>query len=175
MASDITEMIDMLFDMINEAKNVPLSGDKCMIERDRALDLIDDIRNQFPMELKEARKIMDNRADMLATAKREADAIRQSAEDKARQLLSEDVIALQGKQRANELMRQAEERSRELKRSAYEYCEDALRRTEEAVAEAYDEVKQARGRFCATAGPGTMSSGSSMGSRPIYDAAADED
>lgn len=175
MASDITEMIDVLFDMINEAKNVPLSGDKCMIERDRALDLIDDIRNQFPMELKEARKIMDNRADMLATAKREAEAIRQSAEDKARQLLAEDVIALQAKQRANEMIRQSEERSRELKRAAYEYCEDALRRTEEAVAEAYDEIKQSRGRFCATAGATSVPSSSSMGSRPIYDAAADED
>ncbi len=174
MASDITEMIDVLFDMINEAKNVPLSGDKCMIERDRALDLIDDIRNQFPMELKEARKIMDNRADMLATAKREAEAIRQSAEDKARQLLAEDVIALQAKQRANEIIRQSEERSRELKRAAYEYCEDALRRTEEAVAEAYDEIKQSRGRFCATAGPSSVPQ-SSAGSRPIYDAAADED
>ncbi len=173
MASDITEMIDMLFDMINEAKNVPLSGDKCMIERDRALDLIDDIRNRFPMELKEARKIMDNRADMLATAKREAEAIRQSAEDKARQLLAEDVIALQAKQRANEMIRQSEERSRELKRAAYEYCEDTLRRTEEAVAEAYDEIKKSRGRFCATAGGTSVPPSSSAGSRPMYDVAAD--
>ena len=31
-------MLDMLFEMIDEAKNVPLSGDKCMIERDRALE-----------------------------------------------------------------------------------------------------------------------------------------
>lgn len=57
-------MLDMLFEMIDEAKNVPLSGDKCMIERDRALDLIDDIRSQFPVELSEARKMMANRAEL---------------------------------------------------------------------------------------------------------------
>lgn len=58
MASGVEELLDMLFDMVDEAKNVPLSSDKCMIERDRALDLIDDIRAQFPVELTEAKKVM---------------------------------------------------------------------------------------------------------------------
>lgn len=173
MASGVEELLDMLFELIDEAKNAPFSNDKCIVERDRALDLIDDIRSQFPIELGEARKMMANRAEMVASAKREADAIRKSAEDKARQLLSEDVITLQAKQRANEMMQQAEERSRELKRAANEYCEDALRRTEEAVAEAYDEIKKSRSRFQAAAGvAGTPVTG---GSRTMYDAAADED
>ena len=33
MASGVEELLDMLFDMVDEAKNVPLSSDKCMIER----------------------------------------------------------------------------------------------------------------------------------------------
>ena len=135
MASGVEELLDMLFDMVDEAKNVPLSSDRCMIERDRALDLIDDIRAQFPVELSEAKKVMASRADLIASAKREAEAIRRQAEEKAKQMLSEETILLQAKQRANELMQQAEDRSRELKRSANEYCEDALRRTEEAVAQ----------------------------------------
>ena len=173
MASGVEELLDMLFDMVDEAKNVPLSSDKCMIERDRALDLIDDIRAQFPVELTEAKPVMATRADMLSSAKREAEAIRKAAEDKARQMVSEDVITLQAKQRANEMMQQAEERSRELKRSANEYCEDALRRTEEAVAEAYDEIKKSRARFRAAAGAAAAASSGS--SRPVYDAAADVD
>lgn len=151
MASGVEELLDMLFELIDEAKNAPLSSDKCVIERDRALDLIDDIRSQFPMELTEARKMMARRAEMEAEAKRKAESIVRSAEDRAKQLLASDSIALQAKQRANDMMRQAEERSRELKRSANEYCEDALRRTEEAVAEAYDEIKQSRVRFRAAA------------------------
>ena len=71
MASGVEELLDMLFEMIDEAKNAPLSSDKCVIERDRALDLIDDIRSQFPMELGEARKVMAIRAETLAAAKRE--------------------------------------------------------------------------------------------------------
>jgi hypothetical protein len=178
MASGVEELLDMLFEMIDEAKNAPLSSDKCVIERDRALDLIDDIRGQFPMELAEAKKMMVNRAELVASAKREAESIRKSAEDKARVLLAEDGITLQAKQRANEMMQTAEERSRELKRSANEYCEDALRRTEEAVAEAYDEIKKSRARFrAAAAGMSTAASGGggNGGARPIFDAAADED
>jgi len=161
----------MLFEMIDEAKNAPLSSDKCIIERDRALDLIDEIRSQFPMELSEARKMMANRAELVAAAKRDAEAIRKAAEDKARQMVAEDTVALQAKQRANEMIQTAEERSRDLKRNAQEYCEDALRRTEEAVAAAYDEIKQSRARFRAMSGSSTSSVSGGGGSRPIFDAA----
>ena len=140
MASGVEELLDMLFEMIDEAKNAPLSSDKCVIERDRALDLIDDIRSQFPMELAEAKKMMARRAELESESKRRAESIVKAAEERARQIMSEESITLQAKQRANEMVQQAEERSRELRRAANEYCEDALRRTEEAVAEAHDEM-----------------------------------
>ena len=173
MATGVEELLDMLFDMVDEAKNVPLSGDKCMLERDKVLDLIDDIRAQFPGELGEAKKMMANRAEVIASAKREAELIRKQAESEAQRILAQDPILLQAKQQSAEVMRQAEERSRELKRSANEYCEDALRRTEEAVAEAYDEIKQSRSRFRAAAA--AVGEGKSAGAAKVYDAAADED
>ena len=79
------------------------------------------------------------------------------------------------RQKANDLKRETEERSRDLKRSANEYCEDVLRRTEEAVAAAYDEIKKSRASFRAAAGASAVPQAGSTGSRPIYDAAADED
>ncbi len=171
MASGVEELMDMLFEMIYEAKNAAWSSDKCVIERDRALDLIDEIRSQFPMELGEARKMMARRAEMEAESKRKADSIIRSAEERARQLVAADAVALQAKQRANEMMQTAEERSRELKRNAQEYCEDALRRTEEAVAEAYDEIKKSRARFRAMSGGSAPASGGSD-RRAIFDAEA---
>ncbi len=172
MASGVEELLDMLFEMVDEAKNMPLSSDKCVLERDRALDLIDDIRAQFPVELGEAKKLLAARNEYIASAKREADAIRKQAEIDAQRLLAEDTVLLQVKQRSAEMMSQAEERSRELKRAANEYCEDALRRTEEAVAEAYDEIKKSRARFRAASNAAV---GGASGARAVYDAAADED
>ena len=73
------------------------------------------------------------------------------------------------------MIRQAEERSRALKRSANEYCEDALRRTEEAVAEAFEEIKQSRSRFRAAAAAALNSSpgGPAQSGRPVFDADRD--
>lgn len=168
MAVGVQEMLEMLLDMVEEAKSVPLSGDKCMLERDRVLDLIDEIRAKFPVELEEAQKLIAGRNDYIASAKREAESIKKQAEMEAQRMLASETIYNQAKQRSIEIMRQADERSRELKRSANEYCEDALRRTEEAVAEAYEEIRKSRARFRAAAGNTT--SGAGQSSRAVYDA-----
>lgn len=170
MASGVEELLDILYEMIDEAKSVPLSSDKCMVERDRALDLLDDIRAQFPMELKEAKKLLENRTEYINSAKREAETMKKQAQEEARQMVAEDQLLAQARQKSSEMIRVAEERSRELRRAANEYCEDALRRTEEAVAEAFEEIKQSRSRFRAAAGQAAQSS-----SRQVYDAAKDED
>lgn len=171
MASGVEELLDILFEMIDEAKSVPLSSEKCMIERDRALDLLDDIRAQFPVEMKEAKKLLENRNEYVAAAKREAEAMKKQAEEEARRIVAEDQLLNQARQKSNEMIRVAEERSRELRRSANEYCEDVLRRTEEAISEAYDEMKQRRAKFRAAVG---ASEPPQTSGRKIYDAEADE-
>nr|WP_317322848.1 hypothetical protein [uncultured Flavonifractor sp.] len=170
MATGVEELLDMLYEMIEDAKNMPLSSDKCILERDKALDLLDEVRGQFPMELSEAKKLIAARTDYINSAKREAELIRKQAEEQARQMVSENELLAQTKQKANEMMRIAEERSRDLRKAANDYCEDALRRTEEAVSEAYDEIKKSRTRFRAVAG----AMGQPQNGRQPYDAEADE-
>ena len=79
MATGVEELLDMLFEMIDEAKSMPLSSDKCILERDKALDLLDEIRAQFPMELAEAKKLIAARTEYIASAKREGELIRKQA------------------------------------------------------------------------------------------------
>ena len=117
MATGVEELLDMLYELIDEAKSVPLSNEKCIIERDKALDLLDDIKAQFPMELSEAKKLIAARSDYIASAKREADLMKKQAEEQARQMVDEDELMAKARQKANELIRQTEERCRELRRS----------------------------------------------------------
>ena len=170
MASGVEELLDMLFELIDEAKSVPLSSDKCMVDRDKALDLLDEIRAQFPVELSEAKKLVSSRNDYITSAKREADLIRKQAEDHARQMVAEHEILAQVKTRANDMIRQAEDRSKELRRVANDYCEDALKRTEEAVSDAFDEIKQSHARFRAAAGVAAQPASTSAGRRVVFDA-----
>lgn len=178
MASGVEELMDLLYQLIDEAKGVPLSSDKCIIERDKALDLLDEIRGQFPMELSEAKKLIASRNDYIASAKREADSLRQQAEDYAKRLVNEDAIVREAEKKADEILSDAEEQCRMLKAAASEYCEDTLRRMEEAVADAYDEVKHSRAKFrsalsAASGGPAPRSQPAPR--RAMYDAEADED
>ena len=55
MASGVDSLINQLYEMIQDAWGVPFSSDKCVITRDKALDLLDEINNQLPTELKRAR------------------------------------------------------------------------------------------------------------------------
>ena len=181
MAGSIEELLDILYLEVEEAKNAPLNSDKCVVDRDRVLDLIDDVKAELPVEIKRAKDLMENKNDYVASAKREADALRKQAEDYAKRIINEDAIVRQAQEKADEIIAEAEEKRREIQRMANEYCEDTLRQMEDAVAEAYDEVKRSRAKFrsalgAAEAASKSGSSGKSFSSRrAMYDAEAEGD
>lgn len=131
MAGSIEELLDLLYTEIEEAKNAPLSNDRCVIERDRVLDMIDDVKAELPVEIKRAKDLVANKNDYVASAKREADDLRHQAEDYAKRLVNEDAIVREAEKQADEILAEAEEQCRMLRAAASEYCEDTLRRMEE--------------------------------------------
>ena len=54
---DVQRLLDMLYSMIDEAKSAAFSSDKCVISRDEALDLLDDIRAKLPLEIKRKKMV----------------------------------------------------------------------------------------------------------------------
>jgi len=151
MSSRIPEMLNMLHAMITEAWGVPLGAEKCIIERDKALDILDEIRGQFPTEIAEAKRLLDARADFINNAKREAETIKRTAEERARQLIDDQEIIKISRTKSNEMLSYAESSSTELRRVANEYVDDAMQRTEEALTSALEEIRQSRQRFRQTA------------------------
>ena len=147
MANDVNHLIDVLYGMIDEAKNAPLSADKCVINRDEALDILEEVRAQLPLELKRAQDLLSARNEFVESAKRDVERMMRQAELDAKAKVSESEIVLAARKRGQEIVLRAEERSKEMYRVANEYTEDALRRTEEAIAMAYEEVKQSRVNF----------------------------
>ena len=147
MSSRIPELLEMLHTMITEAWGLPLGAEKCVIERDKALDLLDEIRAQFPTEIAEAKRLIDARADFINNAKREAEIVRRAAEEKAKQLIDEQEIIRISRERSNAMLSSAEAATSELRRVANEYVDDAMQRTEEALAAALNELQQSRAKF----------------------------
>ncbi len=146
-SNSVQELIDMLYNMVTDAWGIPLGAEKCVIERDKVLDLLDEIKAQLPAELAEARRLVAARTEYINNARHEAESIRKVAEDRARQMVSSEEIVKSAKTMANDLMSTAESKSNELRRVANVYTDDILRRTEEAISAALNEVHQSRARF----------------------------
>ena len=143
---DVQRLLDMLYGMIDEAKSAAFSSEKCIINRDEALDLLDEVRAKLPLEIKKAQELVRAREEYVSAAKKEVEKMLRQAELDAKVIVSESETLQQARQRSSEIIRRAESRSKELYH-ANTYTEDALRRTEEAIQMALDEVKESRVRF----------------------------
>ncbi len=144
--STIDELIMTLYEMIQDARSVPL-GDRCIIERDKALDILDETRAELPAELKMAREIVEKRNEVISAGKRESDTMKKQAEDYAKQRVNDHEVAAEARKKAADMIAGAETRSREIMKAAGVYCEDAMKRAEEMLAQSAEEVKQSRIRF----------------------------
>lgn len=147
MAGGIDELIDVLYGMVEEAWSMPLGRDKCLIERERVLDILDELRVNLPGEIKAARDVVEKRNELLAEGKRDADAIRHQAEEKAAQLLDEHELVVQARQKSTEILNNAEAKSRELKLAASQFCDEILTRTEQTVNATLGDLQQVRQNF----------------------------
>ena len=126
----IDDIIGALYDMIQDARALPLGADKCILERDKVLDMLDEIIAQLPVELKQSRTIVESRNELIGQARREAEGIVRDAQKKAAELVSA-----------------AEQRAKDVMRAAGEYCEDAMKRTEEVLGRSLEELKQSHVQF----------------------------
>ena len=103
MASGIEEILTTLYEMVQDAWSLPLGADKCVLERDKVLDLLDEISNQLPGELKQAKTIVESRNEVITNAKREAENILKQAEQRARQMISHEEGLSAGPERGRRL------------------------------------------------------------------------
>ena len=62
---NIEDIISTLYDLIQDARAMPLASDKCIVERDKVLDMLDEIIAQMPVELKQARTIVESRNELI--------------------------------------------------------------------------------------------------------------
>ena len=133
---------------------MPLASDKCILERDKALDMLDEIIAQLPAELKQSRAIVESRNELISQARREAETIILKAQEQQEQLVSQQAIYQEAKRQCAEMVEQTKAQVAGLRKASNAYMDDALARTEEAIAQSLAEVQQTRAKFQAlTAAP----------------------
>ena len=138
---NIDDILDAKDEMLDRAWNLPLTGGRCVVDAEKVRDLIDDIRLNMPAEIKQAKQIVADRADIISVAKKEAEDIVRKAEDHAKALVEQEEITKQAQARATEILSQAQIKSREMRQASQEFAETMLKSTEETLSKALGDVR----------------------------------
>jgi vacuolar-type H+-ATPase subunit H len=122
---DIMHLIDRLEELFNESKAVPLTRN-VMVDEERMLDIIDQMRIAIPEEVKKAQQLLNQKERMLAQAQEEANRTLALAREKANEMVQKDSISQESQRRADQILNQARADAEATRRDADEYVIESL-------------------------------------------------
>ena len=139
---NIDEILDLLDEALEDAWTLPLSGGRRVVDIEKMRELTDDIRLNLPAEVRQAKAIVNDRAEIITTAKKEAASIVKKAEDKARAIVNKAA-----QQKAAEIISQAQMQAREMRQAATEFADNLMKSTEQFLVASMEEVKETRAKL----------------------------
>jgi cell division septum initiation protein DivIVA len=136
---DILQLIDRLEELFNEAKTIPLTHN-VMVDEDRMLELIDQMRIAIPEEVKKAQQVVSQRDRVMAQAQEEANRTLQLSRDKAEQLIQKDMIVQDAQRRAEQIINQARAEAEATRADADNYVIETLMQLQDQIAKMSNQV-----------------------------------
>ena len=140
---NVNELLNTIEDTLEESAGMPLSGGKRIVDVEQIRDYLDEIRQNLPVELRQAQSIVSDRAQLIESANAQAQAIVKKAEERARVLVSEAEIVKRPSS-APEIVSAAQTEARTVRQTVTDYCDNMLKTTEETMAENAAQVKNVR-------------------------------
>jgi F0F1-type ATP synthase membrane subunit b/b' len=122
---DILHLVDRLEELVNSARQVPLTNN-IMIDQDRLIDLIDQMRVSIPDEVKKAQKTLADRDKILAQAKEEAERTLMVAREERDKMLTRENITQAAQNKANEIIDQGKREADLIRGDADDYVVESL-------------------------------------------------
>ena len=128
--SRVEETLNKVEDLVVNSSHLPLTG-KSMIDENDLIHLVEELRQDLPLELNHAREIMEKETEIIEQAHREADEIIQKAKDYAAGLVAKETVVTEAQAKAREIEAQSEEKARVLVEQAQQQRAEVLARTRE--------------------------------------------
>ncbi len=148
MEQRIDDLILELQDMVNNAKAVPLSKDKkVLLSGERIFEILDEIEENLPKEIRQAKGIVSDRDDILAEAKRKEEEVIRQAEARRKVMLSENEIVKAAQAQAKEIIAAAKKKSDDMHKAANSYVANIMERADETISSYAKEIKHTRQEF----------------------------
>lgn len=122
---DILHLVDRLEELFNQARPIPLTHN-VIVDEDRFLEIIDQMRISIPEEVKKAQQILAQRDRLLAQAQEEANRTVGLAKQKSEEIVTRDAIVQAAQARSEQLLAQARADAENLRREADDYILESL-------------------------------------------------
>lgn len=135
----VLELIDYLQGVLESASRIPMTG-KAMINVDEFQDMLEEIKNYLPEELRKAQWIVQEKQRMINEAKEEIESMKKESMEYYRDKIRSHDFVKEAKVRAEKIVSSAELNAKTIKNGTKEYAEDVLTRTRKDIEEAKKEI-----------------------------------
>ncbi|HEY7667182.1 MAG TPA: hypothetical protein VIE12_03560 [Actinomycetota bacterium] len=157
---DLAGRLQQLEEMVREAKSMPLSS-SALVNRDEVLEMLQEMQESLPEEIKQARWIVKDREELLAKARADAERLVEAAQEEQLRMARKEEVVERAREEADRLVAEADDQVRTMRDEAEDYVdaklaqfEIALRRileeaqaTTRGLAKTLDQVEQGRERL----------------------------
>jgi hypothetical protein len=124
-AIDVLYLVDRLEALLTKGWRVPMTS-KTMVDEDEFLDIVDQMRIAFPEEIKQAKKIVQDRERILAQTQEESTRVLTMAKEDAARLVNEHTLVKTARQQAAQIEQQANTVAESRQQDANEYVSQIL-------------------------------------------------
>ena len=137
---DILMLVDRLEAVINGGWRPPMT-DKVMIDEREALEVIDLMRTAIPEEIKQSRRVNQDRERLIAEAQADANRLMGQAQDKLDHLTNDEAVVQAAELRAGDIEQDAYARAEEVRAGADEYAYELLEQLSSRLERMMSEVR----------------------------------
>ncbi len=123
---DILYLVDRLENLITGSRRMPLVN-QIMVREVDILSIIDQMRTSIPDEIKQARRIIQDKERIMAQAQAEASKLLARAREESERAMNREGLLRAAEDRSQELMRRAEVNAEQMKTEADAYVAETLR------------------------------------------------
>jgi hypothetical protein len=122
---DLAARLQQLEDLVREAKSMPLSS-SALLNREEVLELVEEMKESLPDEIKQARWVVKDREELLGKARAEAERLVEQGHDDQLRLAQKEEVLARAREEAERIVGEADERARAMRLEAEDYVDAKL-------------------------------------------------
>jgi vacuolar-type H+-ATPase subunit H len=137
----LIELLDQLTETIRQAKGIPFS-DNCVIDREDVLYWVNQIRDNLPEEIHQARWLLEQNRQVVASARQKAESILRETEQRSAIMINEHEITLRAREMAQMAIEQANQAAWQMRVASTDYARQRLTEVENQLTEVLVKVQK---------------------------------